>query len=272
MSRASISSSCAWKSSGTPAGSSAHGPPGSSSERRSRSTISSTVSITRELDRRGLHARGAGDGHRAGGEVDLLDARVLDHLTAALDVRAEDVVGVVVDEVDLRAGVDALPGRADDKRRLAALGDGEDHVAGRHAEIANLLPAERGEVLEPLDRLDEREVAAGHHAERAVFPRLGGRRARKAAGPLALPEVAPDRHELDAEAAGRAAAGEEEPPAPPEAAGQLRRDARRAARRDKRPERPDHVVVHVEEQAERGRRVAGRRVARDPPSPGATPR
>ena len=130
-------------------------------------------------------------------------------------VGTQDVVRVVVDEEDARARLHALPRSADDEGGLAALGDGEDHVVLREAQVGDLPPAERREVLEALDRLDQRVVAACHHAARAVFPRVGrGRHPPLRAS--VLPERAPDRIELDAQTAGGAAAGEEDAAAAPE--------------------------------------------------------
>ena len=40
---------------------------------------------------------------------------------------------------------------------------------GAHAKIAKLFAPERGEILKAFDGFDERIIAAGHHAERAVF-------------------------------------------------------------------------------------------------------
>jgi hypothetical protein len=111
-------------------------------------------------------------------------AHVLDHFAAALYVLAQNVVGIIIDEIDLRAGLDACPGRSDDKGRLAALGNGKDHVFGRHAQVIDLFFTESGEILKAFNGLDEREIAAGHDAECAVFKIL--RRV------LPLPKITPD--------------------------------------------------------------------------------
>jgi len=60
-----------------------------------------------ELDGGGLHSRRAGNGHRAGGEVEFLDARVEDDLAAALHVLHRMSSGCVVDKIDARARVHA---------------------------------------------------------------------------------------------------------------------------------------------------------------------
>ncbi len=122
----------------------------------------------------------------------------------------EDLIGIVVDEVDLGPDLDALPRRPDHKRGLAALGDREDHIPRRHAQVADLALAELGEVLEALDGLDQREVAPGHYAEGAVLHRVGQSDIFRPRRTLSLPEVSPDRDELDREAAGGATAGEED--------------------------------------------------------------
>ena len=85
-----------------------------------------------QLDGRGLHPRRAGNGHRAGGEIDFLDARLLDHLPAAFDMLAQHVVGVVMHKIALRPDLNSLPGRADHKRRFASLRDRKHHMFGRN--------------------------------------------------------------------------------------------------------------------------------------------
>ncbi len=81
-----------------------------------------------ELNRGRLHPRRASDSHRPGREIDFFDARILNHFAAAFDVFAKDVIGIVINEINFRADLDALPCRANDKRRLAAFGDGEYHI------------------------------------------------------------------------------------------------------------------------------------------------
>ena len=115
---------------------------------------------------------------------------------------AQHVVGIVIDEINFRADINALPRRADDERSLAAFRDGEHHVPAVHAEVVDLFFSESSEVLEALDRLDEREIAASHHRERAALPVFGRRRT------ALLPEIPPDGSELDAQSSGGAAAGE----------------------------------------------------------------
>ena len=202
-----------------------------------------------QFDARRLHPRGPGDRHRARRQVHLLDPRVVDHLAAAPDVLAQHLVRVVVDEEHARARFDALPGRADHERCLAPFGDREDRVARGKAQVGDLSAAERREVLEPLDRLDQGVVTAGHHAARSILPAVG-RRLRAAARPPVLPERAPDRIELDAQPARRATPGEEQPAAL----------AQRLQRRLGHPPGlpgpcplavlPDDVEVHVEERRE----------------------
>ncbi len=63
---------------------------------------------------------------------------ILNHFAAPLDMLAQNIVGIVVNEINLRAGLDALPGRSNDKGRLAAFGDREDHVFGRNAQVGDL--------------------------------------------------------------------------------------------------------------------------------------
>ncbi len=166
----------------------------------------------------------------------------------------QHLVGVVVDEGDVGAGLEALPGGADDEGRLAALGDGEDHVAPRHAEVGDLLAAEGREILEALDGLDQRVVAARHDALGPALPGVGRWR-REAALPPILPEGPPGGRELDAQAAGGAAAGEED------AAPALERfDEVVAQRLGLASSRPavvglHHVAVHVEQHRQARRRV-----------------
>src|SRR5205814_798978 len=77
-----------------------------------------------------------------------------------------------------------------------------------------------GKILEALDRFDQREIAARHHAQRAVFEvegrarhsvravsRFRTRRARRGA-PYPLPKIPPDRYQQNAQPPGRTAAGE----------------------------------------------------------------
>ena len=105
-------------------------------------------------------------------EIYFFDARVLDDFAAALDMLAENVVGIVIDEVNFRADLHTFPRRADDERSLAAFGDGEDHVFAAHAQIADLFFSKRGKVFKAFHGFDQRKIAAGHDAERAVFPIL----------------------------------------------------------------------------------------------------
>ena len=127
------------------------------------------------LGRPRLHPRRAGDGHRPGGQVELADARLLDNLARAPHVATQVVRGVVVDEEDVRVRVQSLPGRADDEGRLAAFGDGDHDVAFPHPRLGELVAPEVGKILESLHRLDQREVAAGHDADTAIFQRRHGR-------------------------------------------------------------------------------------------------
>src|SRR5262249_35786611 len=122
-----------------------------------------------KLDRSRLHARRAGDSHRAGGEIDFLNARLLDDVAAPFDVLAEDIVGIVVNEVDFCADIDAFPGRADDEGSFAALGNGEDNVFGGNSKITDLFLAELSKVLKAFNGFNESEVATGHDAEGAMF-------------------------------------------------------------------------------------------------------
>src|SRR5689334_23803330 len=115
---------------------------------------------------------------------------------------AENVVGVVVDDIDSCADFDPFPCRADDERGFAAFGDRENNVFCRDAQIADLFFAELSEVFETLDRLNERKIASSHDAECAFFQFLRGWRAFQASRPLVLPEIAPDRNQLDAESPG----------------------------------------------------------------------
>ena len=165
----------------------------------------------------------------------------------------------------------ALPGGPDHERGLAALGDGEDHVARRHAEVGDLLAAEGREVLEALHRLDERVVAARHHALGPALPGVGWRH-EQAALPAVLPEGAPDRVELDAQAPGGAAAGEEDPPAALERGDEVVPERLRLARPRPAVVGLHHVPVHVEEDAEAGRGVLAGRPGSAPASGGGTTR
>ena len=205
-----------------------------------------------ELDRGGLHARGTGDGHRPGGEIHLFDARFLDHFAAALDVFAENFIRVVVDEINFRSRLQPRPRRADDKGRLATLGDGKHHILRTDAEVVDLLAAKLGEIFEALNGFDERVIAARHHAERAVF---------QICVLLQLPEIAPDGIEHDAQPAGRTAAGEENFSARFDSLDHFSGDFLRAAGRGELAEFFHHVVVGLKQQVERGGNILARHAA-----------
>ena len=169
---------------------------------------------------------------------------------------AQDVVGVVIDEIDFRAGLKPLPRRADDEGGFAAFSDRKDHVAGPYTQIRNLLPAELGEVLEPFHGLDEGKVAAGHHAQRAMLELLRRGRAFQAARALLLPEIAPDGHKLDAQAPGGAAAGKEDLPAVLQRAKDGVLDICRPTRAGKLTILADNVTIRLEQQAQCGAHVS----------------
>ena len=120
----------------------------------------------------GLHPGRTGDRLRAGGQVDLGDARMLDHRAAAFE-RQQHIVGVVVDEPGLGwiVGVDlrAAAGGADHRRGLAAFGDREHHVVGADAVVLQLQAADQLQVLEAFQRADQGAVAAGDLAAHTVL-------------------------------------------------------------------------------------------------------
>ncbi len=135
-----------------------------------------------------------------------------------------------------------------------ALGDGEHHVALVHPEVRDLPAAERREVLEALHGLDEGEVPAGHHAGRPAFPRVRRRVGEPRLAPL-LPEPAPDRVQLDAQAPGGAAPGEEQTPSALEAGDRQVPQLLGLPGSGPAVIGLHHVAVHVEEEREPGRDV-----------------
>ena len=112
--------------------------------------------------------------------------------------------------------------------------------------------AERGEVLEAFDGFDEREIAARHHAERAV------RKVRLAARP---PEIAPDGIQQNAQPPRRAAAGEKNPSAIFYGGQNCRRNFRRPAGLHELAKFFHHVGIRLKQQIERGRNIAFRHLA-----------
>src|SRR5262249_15468038 len=145
-----------------------------------------------KLDGCSLHACRAGNGHWASRQINLLNSRVLDDLPAALHMFAEHLVRIVIDEIDLRASLDALPGRADHKRCFAAFGNGQDDVLSRNPKVPDLFAPESGKILEPFDGFDQGKIATGHHAPGAVFELFAQGSGLQTARPLLLPEMAPD--------------------------------------------------------------------------------
>jgi len=215
----------------------------------------------------GLHPGGAGDRLRAGGQVDLGDARMLDHRAAALE-RQQHLVRIVVDEPGPGriVGVDlgAAAGGADHRRGLAALGHREHHVVGADAVVLQLQAADQLQVLETLQRTDQGAVAAGDLAAHAVLdPGQGGLDLRpRRQGRRALPERAP---QSALQGLGQAAGG----------AGAVEIDAvavaQRVLHRLRRPlhegqargivghrgQGPGHVAVHREQCLQAGGGVGG---------------
>jgi len=214
-----------------------------------------------KLNGRGLHARRAGNGHRPGRQIDLLNARLLDDLAAPLHMLAQDLIRVVIDKIDLGPHLHPLPGGADHKRRLAAFGDGKNRVPGRNPQVANLLLAELREILESLHRFDEREVSARHHAERAVLELLRRRLALQAARALLLPEIAPDGNQLNAQPPGGAAPGEKHLPAPLHHAQHGIRNLPRPPRLRKFPVLAHIIPIGLEQQPQTRSHVAFGRFA-----------
>jgi len=72
---------------------------------------------------------------------------------------------------------------------------------------------EFGKILKTFDGFNESKITSGHNTNCPVLEFLGRRRAWETARALPLPEVAPDRNELNAQPPSRAAAGEEYSPA-----------------------------------------------------------
>ena len=115
--------------------------------------------------------------------------------------------GIVVHEKDRGPDIETFPRRADDKRSLAAFGDRDDHIAGPDANLAQLLPAERGKILKSLHRSDQGKVAAGHHAKDDVLTICYGRGGRWFS---LLPESPPGRLKQNTQPPRRAAAGKKD--------------------------------------------------------------
>src|SRR5689334_14023592 len=118
-------------------------------------------------------------------------------------------VRIVVDKINLCSGLKRFPGRSDDERGLTSFSNSEYDVLARDTEIGNLLAAELGKIFEPFNRLNESEIATGHDAECAVLEFLCGRRTGQSTRTLALPEIAPNGNELDAQPTCRSATCEE---------------------------------------------------------------
>ena len=201
------------------------------------------------MNRGRLHSRGAGDGHRPGRQIHFFDAGVPNDFAAALDRLAKNVVRVVIQEINLCARVHALPRRADDEGRLAAFGDGENHVARADAEIAKLLAPECGKILETLDGFDERIITARHDTESAILKIV---RSGKPARALLLPEVTPDGIQQNAQSPGGAAAGKEDPSAVFQRAHQGFLDFPCPAGFDEFTEFANNIAIHIQKQFESG--------------------
>jgi hypothetical protein len=108
------------------------------------------------------------------GEVQLVDAWIFKDAAGSLGGAGEHVIGIAVEKPGRRVGkLGGAFGGSDDPRRLAAFGGADEEVAVFKAELFKLPCAILGMILEGLDGLDEREIAAGHEGADAVLTRPG---------------------------------------------------------------------------------------------------
>src|SRR6267378_2175884 len=170
---------------------------------------------------------------------------------AALHMLAKDLVRIVIDKINLRSGLGRFPRRANDKRGLTPFRNGKCDVVPRNTEIGNLLAAELRKIFEPFNRLYDSEIAAGHDAEGAVFEFRRGRRAGQSARSLALPEIAPNGNELDAQPPGRSATGEENLPAVSQGPQHRGLDRFRLSRLRECTVPAHHVLIDLKQQLQR---------------------
>jgi len=178
----------------------------------------------------------------------------------AFDMGAEDVVGIVVDEVHLRAGFDPFPRGADDERRLAAFGDGEDRVwaATPRSPICFLPNAVKSS--KPSTALMRAKSPPAITLSRAILPLGGGRRARQPRATWRCQKSRQNRDELNAQPARRATAVKKSRP-PRRRRRPPRPRSQRASGFHECPYAAQHVVVDVEEQAAARQPCRGGRVA-----------
>ena len=140
-------------------------------------------------DHEGLAGRGLKPGRtrdslRARGEIDFRDGGILQHRGAALE-GAQHVVGIVVNEVEVIAGLSAKrfvgiavlskggQNRTDHGRGLAPLRDTDDDIASGHTMIFELELADQLEVLESFQRADQRAIGSGHLPDQPIL-NIGG--------------------------------------------------------------------------------------------------
>ena len=134
-----------------------------------------------------------------------MDQGVVEHPSRSFGHRPEHVCGIAKQEIGLpAAGPRRFFSGADDERRFAALGVGNQQIAVGESQVVQLPRAELGVVLEIVDGSHEREIAAGDEREHLV-------REIMAAGPGRL--FAPQRLEADAQAPRCSAAAQENPAA-----------------------------------------------------------
>ena len=98
--------------------------------------------------------------------------RIAQHLARALHPLHQNLAGIAAQELRRpRGNLRRLQSGADDIGRLAAFGRGDQQVVAAKAELHQVTGTIVGKVFETFERMDERDVAAGHQGEDLVRSR-----------------------------------------------------------------------------------------------------